>query len=499
MNIKIGVFRSIRTKLFISLCVIVIAIIFSLILLNNFVLREFYEYNKENKLKSVYNIINEFYNGNENGINLSSELDKISINNNFDILIRNNENVSVYSSNKDFYYSVSNMALSILREWRNQKNILEQNEKYTISKFKDNITNINYIMLTANLDNYYGLYIRMPVASIEESVKISNEFLSIIAIFVIIIGGTVLSVVSRRFSEPIVELNQIAKDMSNLDFTKKYKQSKANDEIDMLGNSINTLSNKLEETIKQLKNTNMELEKDIEEKSQIDEMRKSFISDVSHELKTPIALIQGYSEGLIEDVNSDEESRKFYAEVILDEVTKMDRLVKQLLELMKLEYGKMQFNNKEFNIVELEEEIIRKSKVMIEKENIQLETNLDNPIIVYSDDFYIDQVFTNYIINAIKYAIEINGKKRIKVENEILEQAKKVRVKIFNTFEQFTEEDMARIWNRFYKIDESRNRENGGNGIGLSVVKAIMNNYGNNYGVKNVAGGVEFFFEVDLT
>src|SRR5699024_8761032 len=125
----------------------------------------------------------------------------------------------------------------------------------------------------------------------------------------------------------------------------KYRLTDTDDEINELGKNINTMSDKLESTIKQLRENNSELEKDIEEKSKIDEMRKQFISDVSHELKTPIALIQGYAEGLIENVNTDEESRKFYAEVILDESNKMDTLVKQLLELMKLEYGKREFNN----------------------------------------------------------------------------------------------------------------------------------------------------------
>lgn len=179
--------------------------------------------------------------------------------------------------------------------------------------------------------------------------------------------------------------------MANLDFSQKYKVSQANDEIDNLGKSINELSDKLEATIQQLKTTNIELEKDVEEKSQIDEMRKSFISDVSHELKTPIALIQGYSEGLIENVNTDDESRKFYAEVILDEATKMDKLVKQLLELMKLEYGKKKFNNEEFDILELEREILRKSQVMIEKENIECEIEDSKQIMVYADNLYIDQ------------------------------------------------------------------------------------------------------------
>ena len=174
----------------------------------------------------------------------------------------------------------------------------------------------------------------------------------------------------------------------------------------------------------------------------------------------------------------------------------MDKLVKQLLELMKLEYGNMNFNNKDFDIIELENEIMRKSQVMIEKENIELTIKQSDPISVFADDFYIDQVFTNYITNAIKYATEINGKKRIEVRNEII--GNKVRVVIFNTCDGLSEEHLLRIWNRFYKADESRNREKGGNGIGLSLVKAIMNNYGNNYGVKNVAGGIEFYFEVDL-
>ena len=498
MNTKIKYFKSIRTRLFLSLCIIVFSIIATLIILNNFVLKQFYEYNKVKQLKEVYSVINNYYNKQDYEKDLSEELDKIALKNNFNILITSDENVSIYSSNKDFYYTIEDFVFSIIQRERYKNNEIEKNDRYSISRFKDNKTNMNFIMFTGFLDNSYKLYIRMPVAAIEESVNISNEFLSIIAVFIIIIGGIVLSIVSRRFAEPIIELNDITKKMSNLDFTQKFKSSEDHDEIDTLGENINILSDKLERTINQLRNTNIELEKDIEEKSQIDEMRKSFISDVSHELKTPIALIQGYSEGLIENVNSDEESKKFYAEVILDEATKMDKLVKQLLELMKLEYGKMKFNNKEFNLVELENEIIRKSAVMSDKEKVKMENDTEGEIIVFADDFYIDQVLTNYITNAIKYSIEINGEKKVKIENQIDKENKKVRIKVFNTFVQFTEEEMNRIWNRFYKVDESRNRENGGNGIGLSLVKAIMKQYGNKYGVKNVAGGVEFYFELDM-
>ncbi len=286
--------------------------------------------------------------------------------------------------------------------------------------------------------------------------------------------------------------------MSNLDFSHKYKITGADDEINNLGKSINTMSDKLEKTIKQLRRTNIELEKDIEEKSKIDEMRKSFITDVSHELKTPIALIQGYSEGLLENVNTDEESKQFYAEVILDETNKMDKLVKQLLELMKLEYGKREFEDKEFNIVELEKEVVRKSQVIIEEKQVEVKFQTLEEINVFADGFYIEQVISNYITNAMKHVKEVNGEKYVKIENIVDVENNKVRVKVFNTGDNIAEENIARIWNRFYKIDESRNRKEGGTGIGLSFVKAIMSNYDNSYGVINKENGVQFYFELDL-
>ncbi len=494
---NIRIFKSIRNKLFISLCIIVLLIISFLIILNNSVLGRFYLYNKKKNLKMAYSIINEFYNNQDSYNDIEAELDRISAKNDFDILIKDEYNQSIYISSKDFFAGLIQMNMMTTRSGLEKNNVLEKNEKYTISEIKDETTNISYIIFVSKLDNGYKIYIRLPMASIEESVKISNKFLYYIALFVIIFGGIVLSIVSRRFSEPIEELDDIAKKMANLDFSQKYNVSQANDEVDNLGRSINKLSDKLESTIKQLKSTNLELEKDVEEKSQIDEMRKSFISDVSHELKTPIALIQGYSEGLIENVNSDEESRKFYAEVILDEATKMDKLVKQLLELMKLEYGKKNFNNTNFNIIELEKEIIRKSEVMLQKENIKIEMPEETAIEVYADEFYIDQVITNYITNAIKYCNEINNEKKIKITNEIIDE--KVRITVFNTSKGLSEEELVHIWNRFYKIDESRNRDNGGTGIGLSLVKAIMNNYGNEYGARNVKDGIEFYFDLDIS
>ena len=363
--------KTVRGKLFFIMCIVVLSIILFLILVNSFVLEKYYQYTKSNQLKSLYNNINDYYNSDNPATNFKDELDRVAIKNNFDIIIKDENDKAVYLSNKDF---LSNIRV-IIDFWginkQKEYKVLEETDKLEIRNIKDTETSANYILLSGKLDNGYGVYIRIPISSIQESVRISNRFLYLIAGIVIVIGGIAIIYISKTFSSPISELNNIAKKMANLDFSHKYAVTDDDDEINELGESINMMSDKLETTINQLRSTNIELERDIEKKSKIDEMRKSFISDVSHELKTPIALIQGYSEGLLENVNDDPESRKFYAEVILDETNKMDKMVRQLIELTKLEYEKREFNNRTFNIVELEKEIVRTSKVMIDEKHLQ--------------------------------------------------------------------------------------------------------------------------------
>lgn len=268
-------FKSIRLKLFLTLSVVVVIIIAFLILMNNFVLETFYLYSKQKSIIAVYNKINSYYQEDDNYTDIELELEKIAINYNFDILIRNNNNISIYSSNKDFLSNLNR--ISIMMQNNKKENVLYENDKLMIRRVEDTGNGLTFILCSAMLDNGYILYIRMPIASVKESVKISNTFLYLIGGFTIIIGGIVVSFISRKFTTPILELNDIANKMSKLDFSHKYITNDTEDEINNLGKSINTMSETLEKTIKQLRSTNIELEKDIEEKSKIDEMRKQFI------------------------------------------------------------------------------------------------------------------------------------------------------------------------------------------------------------------------------
>ena len=503
LNNEVGKFKknikSVRIKLFFTISIVIAMIIIFLILINNVVLEKYYLYNKTKGMKQIYKQINTSYNNNVSFDKIEESLKIISIKNNLDIIIKDNDEIVLLTTdNYKSDYSKENEFFNKLKQ--NGENIqqLYKESKINIELVNEKETKVNYILVSAELDNGYKLLMKTPTADLQESARISNNVLITIGSAVIIISGIIASLISRRFTAPILELNGIAQKMSNLDFSQKYQISDTDDEINNLGKSINTMSDKLEKTINQLTSNNSELEKDIERKSKIDEMRKQFISDVSHELKTPIALIQGYAEGLVENVNADDESREFYANVILDEANKMDRLVKQLLELMKLEYGKREFNNESFDIVELINEVIRKSNVMLEENNIKVSFDCNKVIMANADIFYIEQIITNYLTNAIKYSKEVDGEKRIEVSILLDTKNSKIRVSVFNTGDNIDESEMQRIWGRFYKIDSSRNREKGGTGIGLAFVKAIMNNYKNKFGAINKTNGIEFFFELDM-
>jgi len=495
------ILKSVRAKLFVTLCIVVLMIILFFIVISNAVLETYYYYSTNKMFLDTYSEIDlnvEKLNDDVQKEKYAFELEKKSINNNIEIIVIKDDDI-LFTTNKNYipeFGEISEIQYNIEYSIFNKTDLLFSKDGLSVRKIIDKKDGIDYILLKAKSNKGEMVYIRTPITQIKRSVNVSNRVIAVMGAVVVVLGGFVIMIVTEKFTKPIEELNEIANEMSNLNFKRKYRINDSEDEINELGKSINTLSDKLEDTIEQLKVNNNELEKDIEEKSKIDEMRRQFISDVSHELKTPIALIQGYAEGLVENVSSDEESRKFYAEVILDESNKMDKLVKRLLELMKLEYEDRKFNDSSFDIVELINSVIKNSQVVLKEQNIEIEFKEEEPIMVFADDFYIEQVVSNYFTNAIKNVEKVGDKKLIKFTIKSGKEEGKLRISVFNTGKNIDQENLNRIWTRFYKVDESRDRSKGGTGIGLALVKAIMTKYNSKYGVINKKDGVEFYFEV---
>lgn len=370
--------------------------------------------------------------------------------------------------------------------------VLYSNKQYQLLKKTDTRLDSEYLVLVGVLENGDMVLMRTAVESIRESAAISNRFLLFAGAAAIVASILVAFFTTRYITKPLQQLTDISKRMVDLDFNAKYESDQSNSyEVEELGNHINRLSENLERTISELKTANVELQDDIEKKIQIDEMRKEFLSNVSHELKTPLALIQGYAEGLQECINDDAESREFYCDVIIDEADKMNRMVKKLLTLNQLEFGNDQVIMERFDMTELIRGVANSTRILMEQKGIRLELENSEEAWVWGDEFKVEEVITNYMSNAINHA---DGEKLIRVFYTRSED--KLRVSVFNTGQPIPEEDIEKIWVKFYKVDKARTREYGGSGIGLSIVKAIMDSFHQRCGVINHEDGVEFWMEL---
>ena len=460
--------------------------------INTTLLESYYIENKQKTLLNTFDMVyEESKKGRTDGEEFLIRLETKCSNSGISLMIIKSDRTIIQSNVGNDEHFLFQFLELIFHTDDNNSRVLKNTEEYTIAKTKDSRLQTDYLMLSGTLQNGNMILMRTAVESIKESVDIANRFLAYVGVTMVIFCAVIIYVVTRRITDPILRLAEISQRMTNLDFDAKF-HSRGQNEIDLLGEHMNQMSETLEHTISELKSANNELKIDIEKKTEVDRMRKEFISNVSHELKTPIALIQGYAEGLQECINEDEASREFYCEVIVDEADKMNKLVKNLLTLNQLESGSEQVVFERFDLMELVKGVIQSTAILREQNGITLRLYGEGAEYVWADEFKTEQVLTNYISNAIHYA---SGEKRIEVNIKQKEEA--VRVEVFNTGSHIPEEDIDQIWDKFYKVDKARTREYGGNGIGLSIVKAIMDSFHRECGVRNEENGVTFWFELD--
>lgn len=478
---------------FVSIFVILITgTILLCLVANSTLLEKYYVNNKKNALIGAYTSINEASNAGDisSGV-YDIELQKIRDKYNINILVLDSDSKTVKATMVDQEFAIKHLLNNIFYGV-NKEDVLLETDRYMIQIVMDVRMQTEYIEMWGMLDNGYFFILRSALESIQESVAISNRFMAYVGCIAIVASILLVIGLSNRITRPIMELAGISERMKHLDFNAKYV-GKDRTEIAILGNNINEMSEALEETISELKTANNELLKDIEKKDQIDEMRKEFLSNVSHELKTPIALIQGYAEGLREGVNDDEESREFYCDVIIDEAAKMNTMVKKLLTLNQLEFGNEVVSMERFDIVALVKNYIASSDILLKERDISVRMEDYGAIYVWGDEFKVEEVFMNYFTNAIHYAQE----EKI-IDVKLCRMDQKIRISVFNTGAPIPEDSKEHIWEKFYKVDKARTREYGGSGIGLSIVKAIMESLNQEYGVINYENGVEFWFTLDV-
>ena len=491
---------SIKYK-FAALCVgILTSTLFICWMINNIFLDKYYQINKVNKITDIYTLVDTALTSSSlDDESFMRQIKEISDSENISLsLLDQGLNLVLTTENEQFFTvlqireAIYDMYGDTYGSSSKNTQILEESDAYTVVKTTDLRFNRNYIQLVALLDTNYFLVMRTPIQSFKQTASITNRFLAYIGVIIIILSAMIAWVISDQLTRPIRRLVEISDKMAALDFDARY-EGESDTEIGILGEHMNFLSDTLESAIGELKTANRELQIEVEKKSKIDEVRKDFLANVSHELKTPIALIQGYAEGLKECVNDDEDSKNFYCDVIMDEAAKMNNLVKKLLTLNKIEFGDSSTITMErVDLSELLDNVIASVSILAEPKGAEILKHYDEHICVWGNEFEIQQIITNYLSNAINH---VAGERKIDVKAE--RRSDCIFISVFNTGYPIPDEELDNIWLKFYKVDKAHTREYGGSGIGLSIVKAIVESIGQQCGVINYDNGVEFWFTLD--
>lgn len=482
--------HSIRRQMIAVFVGLIVCMLVILLLLVGSGLEPYYIREKEANFAELYEQIDQIArNGNLTEDELS-QVNRTAERYNFYYIVWNFSNESGFSNLHDSQMLMVQLAGVLFNKIDSQ--VMERNDDYQVVEFRDGTQQVDYLALWGTVGDSYNIFIRSPLESIQETMVLFYRFLIIAGIGVIAGGILLVWYFSRRLTEPLRELAILSARMADLDFDAKYT-SGGEGEIGVLGENFNSMSEKLQSTISELKNANFRLQQDIEQKEKIEKMRTDFMGNVSHELKTPIALIQGYAEGLREGVSNDAESRGFYCDVIMDEAAKMNQMVKNLMTLNQLEFGDENVEFQRFDLTELIRGVLQSMEIVAQQKEARVQFRQKEPVYVWADEFKAEQVVRNYVSNAFNH---LDGDRVVDVK--IIPSGEKVKVTVFNTGSPIPEEDVPHIWEKFYKVDKAHTREYGGNGIGLSIVKAIMDSFHQKYGVKNYDNGVEFWFELDV-
>lgn len=331
-----------------------------------------------------------------------------------------------------------------------------------------------------------------PLQPIEEAFNVIIEFYIYIFIGFMVIAILLSSVYSKFVSKPLVILNKTAQKMSKLDFSEKCNLNR-NDEIGNLSNTLNFLSYNLQNALNELESKNNQLEADIEKERNLEKMRKDFIDSVSHELKTPIGIIEGYAEGIMDGIVTDEDAI-IYLQTIIDESKKMGVLVSNMLELSKLEAGAVKPKLQLFNVNRLISKVVKThiTNASLNNLNIIFEQNTKYSYIL-ADTFQMEQILTNLITNAIKYTPKGNN-----IIISISQEKDKYKLSVINEGTNIDCDDFNKLFDKFYRLDKARQRTTNSTGLGLSIVKNLLELNNFTFKFYNTDNAVEFDIYMDI-
>lgn len=476
--------KSIRVKLFLGI-ILIVSILLSGILGYGLLFKEYYQNEKLDEMKLVVQHIEEIINENkmeEVDKQVTEYADKYTV----QIEIESNSTGKVVFSTHGSGRGNSSMGMG----GHNRLEVIKKiNTKDGVENLiiNDKSTGVQFLTSQKVLNNnMYTLIVKTPINTVEDA---ASKSIKLLLIILLPITGLILiltTVFSKKFTKPIIEITQKTSKITRLNFNDDIKV-KGKDEIAVLANSVNELSHKIERTLHELNIKNETLEKMIQQEKENEEIRREFVSSVSHELKSPIAVISGYAQVLQEKVISSEADKEYYVGVINEEANRMQVMVNDLLDLYKLESNTFKLETSEVNLGLLIPKIIKKNKLKFEAAGVKLETLIEEAVVL-GDEIRLEQAIQNYINNGLSH---LDENKLIKIQ--LTSQG---YISVYNSGTPILGKNMEKIWQGFVRVDKVRNYKEKRVGLGLSIVKEIVKLHKGECGAVNKENGVEFYIKL---
>jgi signal transduction histidine kinase len=466
---------SIRTKLFVILsCLVVLLVIFG-ILINGVFLEKYYVAENRAIMVELYqSVVSEIEQNPEDLFDFLFELDR---NNGVSVTLANAGKEISYSTNTRKISSESSHIPKEIEEILVSNPPLKRNSWiYAVAEKEGQLPRV---ALVAKTEQGGYIVLAKTMKGIRESVSIANRFYLFTGLLMMLLGAVATLFFSRVITSPLVEMSKVSRNIANLDFDKRV-EIRSQDEIGALGESINNIADQLSVNIEHL-------QKDIER-------RKRLVRDLTHELKTPIAVVKGYAEGLQYGVASTEEKRMDYCQIIVSECDRMDEMVKELLDLSRLEEGQGVLVKTKFPAVNLSKSIEQRFSKALQDKQLKLVVHCLEDVCFYADYDLLQRSVDNYITNAIKYAKEGST-----LHLTIVNEEGETRLEVFNRGPSLCEGDLEKIWDVFYMGDSARSRSLGSHGVGLAIVQSIITAHGGKVKACNQEDGVCFSFTIPLS
>lgn len=488
--------KSITTKLFLVTLIFYAFFIIAILVFESILFGKFYQNKKMDSLdKATMNFKKQYDSESNSDYDIEGSIREFEQKNDCKIAVLNSYgNLRYLESDYESSSTITqiNIIKDIMHNWvSNPAEFINmkrtgKSKTYVFQSKTYNVKNIVCVVPCKNGDVIFAI---SSFQAITEAASVMREFFIYILLSAIIVVVILSFIYSKMITKPLKRLRSTASKMAELDFNEKCTIT-SDDEIGDLGKSLNFLSENLDSSLSSLRKANEKLKKDIEKEKELEKMRKEFVAGVSHELKTPIGIIEGYAEGLKDNVAVSDEEKEYYTDVIIDETSRMGKLISDMLDLSQLESGNFKLTIKKFDIGEMVFKCSKKYYAILEERNLDMDINIINNYVL-GDKYRIEQVLINLLNNAMKYA-------KASINIDMIREDNKITVEVINDGEHINEVEINKIWDKFYKTDKSRNRKIGGTGLGLAIVKNIIELHKGNYGVQNIKRGVKFYFSLNI-